>query len=66
MDATNDYDSELETPLGYVGKSTGPGQVYFDVVKTDGNDHIEGEQVVHSHLKEMLITNEACYYSTRM
>ncbi len=39
MDASNDYDQgEFETFIGYVAKSTGPGQVYFEVVKTIGDN----------------------------
>ena len=55
MDAANDYDSDFETPLGYVGKSTGPGQVYFDVMKTDEHPDISADRVMFCFKKHPLM-----------
>ncbi len=50
MDASNDYDQgQFETPIGYVAKSSGPGQVYFEVLKTvgdNGGEFISAPQVI--------------------
>ncbi len=44
MDESNDYESNFEYPLGYVGLSSGPAKVYFDAVRDDANPYIYAVQ----------------------
>ncbi len=61
MDAANDYDSEFETNLGYVAKSTGAGQVYFNVMRLTDPGYMEGPQVRHSNvIRYLYLTPLVC------